>query len=114
MRATAPQHAGSKQFSRPPQVAVERAVVYDKCSGLSGAAKQACQLDKALVNVASIFAQQVEGRVSTEIDPRAAFDTGASTVFAESSGPTSDQQRHWSHMQLKRVHNSWHQGLVSL
>lgn len=59
------------------KVAVERAVVYDKCSGLSGAAKQACQLDKALVNVASIFAQQVEGRVSTEIDPRAAFDTGA-------------------------------------
>lgn len=63
----------------PPalQIAVERAVVYDKCSGLSGPAKEACQLDKALVNVASIFAQQVEGRVSTEIDPRTAFDTGA-------------------------------------
>lgn len=59
------------------KIAVERAVVYDKCQGLSGAAKQACQLDKALVNVASIFAQQVEGRVSTEIDPRTAFDTDA-------------------------------------
>ena len=60
-----------------PQVAVERAVVYDKCAGLSGADKEACQLDKALVNVAAIFAQQVEGRVSTEVDPRAAFDSSA-------------------------------------
>lgn len=59
-------------------------MVYDKCSGLSGPAKEACQLDKALVNVASIFAQQVEGRVSTEIDPRTAFDTGAAFVHATS------------------------------
>jgi len=55
---------------------VERALVYDKCARLSGDAKAACQLDKALVNVAAIFAGQVEGRVSTEVDPRTAFDTG--------------------------------------
>lgn len=69
-----------KQPGTQLQIAVERAVVYDKCQGLSGGAKEACQLDKALVNVASIFAQQVEGRVSTEIDPRTAFDTGAALL----------------------------------
>jgi transaldolase len=74
------------EHPRPaPQVAVERAVVYDKCAGLSGADKEACQLDKALVNVAAIFAQQVEGRVSTEVDPRAAFDTGATAALAGST-----------------------------
>jgi hypothetical protein len=40
---------------------------YDKCSALSGPAKVACQLDKALVNVGTLFAQQIEGRVSTEV-----------------------------------------------
>jgi transaldolase len=59
------------------KTAVERALVYDKCAALGGDAKAACQLDKALVNVAAIFAQQVEGRVSTEVDPRTAFDTDA-------------------------------------
>ena len=59
------------------QTAVERALVYDKCAGLASAERAACQLDKALVNVAALFASQVDGRVSTEVDPRTAFDTGA-------------------------------------
>jgi len=59
------------------KTAVERALVYDKCANLFGAEKAACQLDKALVNVASLFASQVEGRVSTEVDARTAFDTEA-------------------------------------
>lgn len=35
------------------------------------------QVDKALVNVGSMFLETVTGRVSTEVDPRIAFDAGA-------------------------------------
>lgn len=35
------------------------------------------QVDKALVNVGSMFLETVTGRVSTEVDPRIAYDTGA-------------------------------------
>ena len=60
------------------QTAIERARVYDKCAAKTSDAKLACQLDKALVNVGAFFANEVEGngRVSTEIDPRLAHDTG--------------------------------------
>ncbi len=63
------------------QTAIERARVYDKCAAKTGGAKLACQLDKALVNVGALFASQVEGngRVSTEVDPRLAHDTGVNS-----------------------------------
>ena len=56
-------------------MAIEHGIQYDKCQ-LDSETKLACQLDKALANVGSIFAGQVEGRVSTEVDPRHAYDTG--------------------------------------
>ena len=61
------------------QTAIERARVYDKCALELGDARLACQLDKALVNVGALFLERVEGggRVSTEVDPRLAYNTGA-------------------------------------
>lgn len=52
--------------------------MYDKCAMATGEARLACQLDKALVNVGSLFLERVEGdgRVSTEVDPRLAYNTG--------------------------------------
>ena len=58
-------------------MAIEHGIQYDKCQ-LESANKLACILDKALANVGTIFAEQVEGRVSTEVDPRDAYDTGHS------------------------------------
>jgi transaldolase len=40
------------------------------------AVSTALQVDKALVNVGAMFLETVKGRVSTEVDPRIAFDTG--------------------------------------
>ena len=40
------------------------------------AVSTALQVDKALVNVGAMFHETVKGRVSTEVDPRIAFDTG--------------------------------------
>ena len=53
--------------------------MYDKCALEMGDARLACQLDKALVNVGAMFLERVEGggRVSTELDPRLAYDTGS-------------------------------------
>ncbi len=45
----------------------QRATFYSGCT----------QVDKAMVNVGALLAEQVSGRVSTEIDPRLAHDTGA-------------------------------------
>lgn len=59
------------------QVAIERALQFDVCQAFeTGEEKLACEMDKALVNLGSLFAKQVAGRVSTEIDPRVAHDTG--------------------------------------
>lgn len=58
--------------------AVERAVLYDKCNlEIANISKKACQMDKALANVGALLAERVEGRVSTEVDPRCAFDEDA-------------------------------------
>lgn len=58
--------------------AVERAVSYDQCKlELGGISKNACHLDKALANVGALLAARVEGRVSTEVDPRCANDEEA-------------------------------------
>ena len=56
-------------------MAIEHGIQYDKCQTES-AGKLACILDKATANVGAIFAGQVDGRVSTEVDPREAYDTG--------------------------------------
>jgi transaldolase len=50
---------------------------YDKCLQLNGDARLSCQLDKALANVGALLANEVEGRVCTEVDPRLAKDKGA-------------------------------------
>jgi len=50
--------------------AVAGALAYEKCRIEVKDQRIACQLDKALVNVGSILAGTVEGRVSTEVDPR--------------------------------------------
>lgn len=60
-------------------MAIEHGIQYDKCQ-TDASSKLACILDKALANVGAIFAEQVEGRVSTEVDPREAYDTGQSCV----------------------------------
>eukprot|EP00887_Chlorella_sp_A99_P006023 scaffold27.g6023.t1 len=44
--------------------AIEQARFYDKC-----------EVDKALVNVGALLLENISGRVSTEVDPRVAFDT---------------------------------------
>ena len=59
-----------------PQNAIEASLNYDKCLAHKGEARLTCQLDKALTNVGSLLASQVEGRVCTEIDPRLAKDAG--------------------------------------
>ncbi|DBA67125.1 TPA: hypothetical protein ACH3X2_001449 [Trebouxia sp. C0005] len=64
---------GNPRVAREYQMAIEHGIQYDKCQ--TDSHKLACILDKALANVGAIFAEQVEGRVSTEVDPRAAYDT---------------------------------------
>lgn len=59
-----------------PQNAIEASLNYDKCLAHKGDARLTCQLDKALTNVGSLLANQVEGRVCTEIDPRLAKNAG--------------------------------------
>ncbi|CAL5225633.1 g8489 [Coccomyxa viridis] len=57
--------------------AIENAINYDKCHSKKGEDRLACLLDKATVNIGTLFSKQVEGRVSTEVDPRLAYDTDA-------------------------------------
>lgn len=59
-----------------PQIAIEQAKYFDRCKALPGSERTACQIDKALVNLGALFLEKVEGRVSTEVDPRVANDTG--------------------------------------
>lgn len=61
---------GLKPFAN----AIENSLTYDRCLKLTGGARATCQMDKALANVGSMLAQQVEGRVATELDPRLADD----------------------------------------
>ncbi len=49
------------------QFAIENAINYDKCHPKKGDEKLACLLDKATVNIGTLFSKQVEGRVSTEV-----------------------------------------------
>lgn len=65
---------GNPRVAREYQMAIEHGIQYDKCQ-IDASSKLACILDKALANVGTIFAEQVEGRVSTEVDPREAYDT---------------------------------------
>ncbi|KAK9792691.1 hypothetical protein WJX73_002290 [Symbiochloris irregularis] len=60
---------------REAETAIQRAIYYDQCESLAGPQKLACQVDKAVVNVGALFVRRVEGRVSTEVDPRFAFNT---------------------------------------
>jgi transaldolase len=74
-------------YPRPAlQNAIEASLNYDKCLAHKGDARLTCQLDKALTNVGSLLASQVEGRVCTEIDPRLAKNAGERGGAAESSG----------------------------
>lgn len=60
-------------------MAIERALLYDVCAAVEDPSERAgCELDKALVNIGSLLLQQVagDGRVSTEVDPRLAYNTG--------------------------------------
>lgn len=63
------------------QNAIAVASVYDKCRALTGKDRIACQLDKAIVNVGSVLAGRVAGRVSIEVDPRISKDTGESHQY---------------------------------
>lgn len=76
------------------QMAIEHGIQYDKCQ-LETGSKLACILDKALSNVGSIFAEQVEGRVSTEVDPRDAYDTGEQICYKTASIRTSLHTMPW-------------------
>lgn len=51
----------------PMQNAIENAKSFNK--------NPQSQLNKALANLGALFAEKVEGRVSTELDPRLARDT---------------------------------------
>ena len=50
------------------QFAIENAINYDKCHSKEGEDRLACLLDKATVNIGTLFSKQVEGRVSTEVN----------------------------------------------
>ncbi len=50
------------------QFAIENAINYDKCHSKKGEDRLACLLDKATVNIGTLFSKQVEGRVSTEVN----------------------------------------------
>jgi transaldolase len=52
------------------------ALNFDGCRAVEGAERAQCQLDKALVNVGALMAQEVSGRVCTEVEPRFAHSTG--------------------------------------
>ncbi|KAK9916495.1 hypothetical protein WJX75_003327 [Coccomyxa subellipsoidea] len=65
------------------KIAIENAINYDVCQAETGAAKLACEIDKATVNIGALFSRQVEGRVSTEVDPRLAYDTEAIMTRAQ-------------------------------
>lgn len=55
-------------------------MTYDKCLAASHPSqKLACQMDKALCNVGAMLANDVSGKVCTEIDPRLADDKGTHT-----------------------------------
>ena len=62
-------------------VAIEDAVDTSTAEGryLLGVMARLALMDKALVNVGALFLERVEGggRVSTEVDPRLAYNTGA-------------------------------------
>eukprot|EP00803_Ostreobium_quekettii_P007934 evm.model.scf_3304.1 EVM.evm.TU.scf_3304.1 scf_3304:10-2913(-) len=60
---------------RPYKNAIENAMAYDK--------QVDRVLDKALANVGALFAEKVDGRVATEIDPRLAHDTGRMVAQAQ-------------------------------
>lgn len=60
---------------RDAEVAIQRAMGYEGCVAEGGDEKYACKMDKALANVGALFASQVEGRVSTEVDARLAYST---------------------------------------
>eukprot|EP00775_Hariotina_reticulata_P006335 gene6335-6569_t len=62
---------------KPYQNAIAASLNYDKCLQLKGDARLSCQLDKALANVGALLANEVEGRVCTEVDPRLANDKDA-------------------------------------
>lgn len=49
------------------QIAIENAINFDVCQAKTGAAKLACEMDKATVNIGALFSKQVEGRISTEV-----------------------------------------------
>ncbi len=49
------------------QIAIENAINFDVCQAKTGAAKLACEIDKATVNIGALFSKQVEGRISTEV-----------------------------------------------
>lgn len=59
-----------------PQAAIESALAYGKCL-VDAKNKFSCFLDKALVNVGADLSRVVPGRVSTEVDPRLAYDSAA-------------------------------------
>jgi hypothetical protein len=58
-----------------PQNAIAASLNYSRCLALSGNDRTACQLDKAMANVGSMLAAEVEGRVCTEVDPRLCNDS---------------------------------------
>eukprot|EP01023_Acetabularia_acetabulum_P021063 TRINITY_DN2101_c0_g1_i2.p1 TRINITY_DN2101_c0_g1~~TRINITY_DN2101_c0_g1_i2.p1 ORF type:complete len:412 (-),score=67.12 TRINITY_DN2101_c0_g1_i2:112-1266(-) len=57
--------AGDRQYEN----AIENARTYEKCSGLETQKQLECQYAKALANVGALFAEQVSGRVSVEVNP---------------------------------------------
>jgi len=69
------------------------AQAYDKSKELEGSARLACQLDKAMTNIGSILAGRVEGRVSTEVDPRIANDTDAIIARVKSLKAMYDEDK---------------------
>lgn len=69
---------------------------YDRCRSLPAAERAQCHLNKALVNVGAMFAQEVDGRVCTQVDVRAASNSARmvaevdqlSSLYKEMGVPT--------------------------
>jgi len=87
--------------------AINGAIAYDACKDLEGKARYDCQLERALVNIGSIMAKRVEGRVSTEIDPRLANDTEAIVAQAKNLQASFKEAKVPSDKVLYTIPSTW-------
>ena len=81
------------------QFAIENAINYDKCHSKKGEDRLACLLDKATVNIGTLFSKQVEGRVSTEVNLITSYPKAEAQLHCSAAAVQQNALRHmWCHM----------------